>query len=313
MNKTLTEALEEYILSGAQSLVLRGSIPVNVWAMGEQVRKGVMPFDGVYGDGNLAALTRPLKTRIGTYHPDWAGFLTRSFRAIRLPKTLAPPRPNGSPMRDDVNKKGRTIPRGNRRPIFYSGRQKKRSPFPKYVIECHAGGNLAEAKRGLDLKTYLVSSDGEKFTEFYPNGKPLDFSVGGGDDRPNSETIKYAIGVQVFTEYCWTVELQFDHGVAPILFPVHERAARRIVAQAKSANEGERKKRILHFVRAHTRQLPEDFKRDKARVMHHLRGEQIYLWQGCRMKVMPPVNSITDFRRETEKVIDVREKTYQSQ
>lgn len=303
MNTKVKQHIENYILEAAQTPKRTGRIPINAWSLLGSAHDNFGVFDEVYADGGIAALTRPLKISIGVCNEDWSGLFVHTFRQVK-PKQVIPSRPCKTPMLQMYNNKGQRM----RRPCFVKTQGSSVGvPVSIYTVEATVGGMDVTRTRKLFHDVYLLSANGNDWVEVYKNGVySPDFEF-----HPN-EHVKIAIGLQCFTEYCWTVEFLYDNHSMPILFPVSREAARKLVAETVSATEGERRKKVIHFVQSHKRftKTEED---QQSNVMLHMRGCMFYLWQGCKMKVMPPVNNLYSFERNTRKISSVRRAVFASQ
>lgn len=303
MKKNVREYIEKYILESAQTPKRKGLIPINVWSLFEGDPQKTETFEEIYKDGGIDALTRPLKISVGGMHKDWYGMIVHTFRQIK-PKQIIPARPSKTPMLDMYDRKGQRI----KRTIFAkTPGSTKGMPVSFYTVDASVGGVAADRMCKLFSEVYLMSTDGNKWAEIYKSG------VYSPDWEFNTQdSIKLAIGLQCFTEYCWTVEFCYDNHSMPVLFPVSQRTARKLVSETETASEGERRKKVIHFVQAHERftKIEEE---EPSPVMMHMRGCMYYLWQGCKMKVMPPVNNLYSFERNTKKIQSVRKAVFQSQ
>lgn len=305
----LQEFIEEYLLTSAEAFNCRGLPAINLWSLYRMDRRNI-PFDGVFTDGEISAISRPLKVTVATPGDNKVkGFILRSFRQVAAPTRGFCARPHGRPNFNHYNKAGKWVQKGE----FLNTQNSSRTRWPRYKVQESFG--FVESRRNGQLAKSLTlnhfSHDGKSWTGYYQNGKACEPDSFDGDlskgDLLGDVLIPSIVGLQTFTEYCWTVEFRFDNKSAPILLPLTESAARRLKREASSP-EGERKRRIVHFVQEHRRGVDLDEK--TARVMRHMRGKQFYLWQGCHMKIMPPVNDMYSFERDTEKIKSVRKAVF---
>jgi len=305
MNNAIRKNLENYILDAAETPHRPGTIPINAWSLlGGKVAAKMGGFDEIFADGGIDALTRPLKISVGSkMESDWAGLLVHSFRQVR-PMQILPARPAKTPMLEMYDRSGR-----RQRKVRFCKTQGSTTGLPVslYTVEASSGGLFKDRKRSLFFDYYLISKDGSRWAVIHKSGVYCDES-----DADMRDQIKAAIGLQCFTEYCWTVEFSFDNNSMPILFPVGMEEARRLVADTQNVSEGERRKKVIHFVQAHKRFTKRE-EEPPSSVMSHVRGCMFYVWQGCKLKVMPPVNNLYSFERNTKKIQSVRKAVFASQ
>lgn len=289
------QIFEKYIMEAAQTPRMQGSPPLNAWT----ATSGRMKiFDGIYKDADIQSLTRPLKISIPhtDSHEDWDGMLVRSFIQTQLRMRGINCRPSGRTV-IDYNRKGK-------RPHFLPTQRNHGFPNPKFSVLSSVYGRTKKGKKPR-FDSFLYSKDGLNWIEKCTNGKEFKDDVMEKEEWPSSKAVRMAIGLQCFTEYSWTIEFQFENKSAPVLFPVTKGIAYSM-ARISDLTDSEKRRRVIHFVSEHKRSTGE--REEGSSVMKHLRGELVYLWQGCRMQISPPVNDMYSFDRDTEKIKSVRKK-----
>lgn len=113
------------------------------------------------------------------------------------------------------------------------------------------------------------------------------------------------IGAQFNLEYLWRVVLQFEEGRPWLSFGADRETVKELLSFRTMA-EKERQKRIIHIVSQHKRRSCSGSVNN---VMKHYRGSIEGLWQGCSMKIIPPVNETDSMEKFTTKIEEVRAKT----
>lgn len=289
------QIFEKYIMEAAQTPRMQGAPALNAWT-GSSKRMNI--FDGIYTDSDIQSLTRPLKISIPRTetHDDWDGMLVRSFIQTRLRMRGINCKPSGRTV-IDYNKKGK-------RPYFLPTQRNHGFPNPKFSVLSSIYGKTKKGKKPR-FDSFLYSKDGLNWIEKHSNGKKFENYVIGKEELQSSKVVNIAIGLQCFTEYSWTIEFQFENKSAPVLFPVTKGIAYSM-ARISDLTDSEKRRRVIHFVSEHKRSIGEQ--EEGSSVMKHLRGELVYLWQGCRMQISPPVNDMYSFDRDTEKIKSVRKK-----
>lgn len=270
----LKNAIEDYILHAATIQRRFATRLPAIYPLGSvDANKNL---DGIYYDGTLDCLTLPLSQACGfpgTVEKGWEGITIRHMRQAPAKAT------RGLPLR------GRYFAKETYRGISNSRRNEALS-CDLYYASMDGKNWRCCNKHGVDLTTKVANDDYH------------DYGIKAADNA--SSMVGLACGLQTFREYSWHIQFQFDSEAAPIIIAV-DRKSLRYALRLRDVPEGKKRRAAaLHLVSAHKREL-EDKEID---VRLHIRGAVCHLWQGCSMKVLPPVNDLKGLKRseKTEEV-----------
>jgi hypothetical protein len=130
----------------------------------------------------------------------------------------------------------------------------------------------------------LISNNGKSWRAFNPLGHDISDEVadGGGSiiNFPGA-----VIGMQCFTEYCWTVEFFFTNGSSPIYLTAGDDLLEELMRSRDLPAGKHKRDRVIHSVLSHKRS-------GSTTVRKHMRGFVTHAWNGCMLKVKPPVNEV---------------------
>ena len=101
-----------------------------------------------------------------------------------------------------------------------------------------------------------------------------------------SEIVPLLIGVQCFLEYCWTVEIAFETGSQSILTSVTDEMLDGLLSLRSKPAGLNKLQSVITEVSQHTRK--------GMNVKKHIRGYTDHLYKGCLMRVIPPINLISN-------------------
>lgn len=156
-----------------------------------------------------------------------------------------------------------------------------------------------EKKRVLRSRFYFTSMDGRNWRSFNQHGNPVGGVTNSADFTP-TRMIGFHYGYQCFDEYFWHAEIEFESGAPSVKVSIHDEMLPELLALRDLPPGAAKRDKTIHFVCSHKRGSAEN----STEVAKHLRGATDHLWQGCRMRILPPVNGTAPLKK-TAKVKQV--------
>ena len=120
----------------------------------------------------------------------------------------------------------------------------------------------------------------------------------------DTRRIRVAIGVQFTNNYYWTVYLGWD-GCPGVRFPTDPTGAKEIFRLRDIPDGKKRRTAILHWVKEHYRKKRGIDARENIKIREHLRGGNVFRWNGLTCKIQPSVEEINSLPNDLRsKVLD---------
>lgn len=115
---------------------------------------------------------------------------------------------------------------------------------------------------------------------------------------------KLALGFQFYTELLWTAIFVFEDKRPCVKVALDEDATKDFLTLRDTPEGKERKDAVIHFVSSHARRYKKTGK--TAQIPTHLRGHVFHAWNGCEIRILPPVSDTVRLK-QTPKVVETRQ------
>jgi hypothetical protein len=158
-----------------------------------------------------------------------------------------------------------------------------RVPFARSVCRVSVGMIGTSSQ----VEMIATSNDEKRWRVFNRWNSDISSDTFDSDDKHKARldsVVGVAIGFQCFSEYCWTVQLSFESNAQPIAVNATSEMLDALLSVRDVPPNRSKVQRVIHEVTSH--------KRGGRQVSAHMRGYTDHLYQGCLMRVVPPVNSI---------------------
>jgi hypothetical protein len=266
---------------------------------------------GIWFDADHRALTRPLDCCL-LFHPGeqpdamanaYAQRLRdvakKELRGKAMIKTAWQNHPLG-PRRGTHSNRDQAYPQGHIRPV----------PFVKNMLEYSIYG---DRKILDDIGVYKMHAFEIRGNWHFIANTGIEQDLRGDEPDKMQEgqydyqrsTVGAFIGAQFNLEYLWRVVIQFEEDRPWLSLGATKETVKELLS-LRTLAEKQRQQRMLHIVGEHRRRATSG---QINNVMRHYRGGIEGLWQGCKMKIIPPVNETDSMEKFTDKIMEVRDAT----